>query len=68
MSDEPEQPPLVPPPVNSPVAIRELKLLFLLVAGFLVMVFISLAVEGSLAFVYDAILLALCLAMLFPRN
>jgi len=69
MADDPQQPVLVPPPVNSPLAVKELKSLFLLVVAFLIMALISLAVEGNFAFVYDAVLLGLCLAVLSrPRG
>jgi hypothetical protein len=65
MADEPQQPPLDPPSVNSPLAVRELKTLFLLVGVFLAMIVVSLVVEGNAAWVYEAILLGICFAAIF---
>ena len=68
MADDIEQTPLVPPPVNSPFAVRELKILFLLVGTLVAMVVISLLIEGNAAWIFDAILLGLCFSAIFrPR-
>ena len=65
MADELQQPPLAPPPATSPLALRELKTLFLLIAVFVGMIVISLVVEGSAAWVCEAILLGVCFAAIF---
>jgi hypothetical protein len=65
MAQEHQQTPLEPPPVTSPLAVRELKTLFLLVAVFLGMILISVLVEGTAAWIYEAILLGVCFATIF---
>jgi hypothetical protein len=65
MAEETSQPKLEQPPVNSPSAIRELKTLFILVAIFLAMIVISLVIEGTAAWVFEAILLGVCFAAIF---
>jgi len=65
MADEPQDAPLERPPATSPVAVRELKTLFLLIAVFVGMIMVSLVVEGSVVWVYEAVLLGICFAAIF---
>jgi hypothetical protein len=65
MADESQDAPLERPPATSPLAVRELKTLFLLIAVFVGMIVVSLLVEGSAAWVYEAVLLGICFAAIF---
>jgi hypothetical protein len=68
VDEDRQQPPLVAPPVNSSLAVREVKFLILLVAVLVGMVVISLAVGGEVGWVFDAIIWGLFLSSVFQRR
>jgi membrane protein insertase Oxa1/YidC/SpoIIIJ len=68
MAENQQQPPLAPPPVNSPLAVREVKSLFLMVVVILVLVVFSLVSGLGLAWVIDTIVAGVFLSIIFQRR
>jgi len=68
MADENQQAPLVPPPVTSPVAIREIKSLLLLAAVILFLVVFSLAFGWGVEWVIDIVIMGFFLSSIFQRR